>query len=215
MTQNNSNLTLLLQNFFSKNPDVREARNKGLVNRRALAKYIIDKENFDKNKFEALVTALRRFEAGKESRSALDIVKEIKISTKDNISIVYLEKSENAIKNIPKVINLINFNKNETLKFVQGSLSLALFIDEFNVKKVESIFSDKDIIAVYNKISELDLIFPDNAIKTKGVISYLASELAINGVNIIELLTGKPELIIYVKESDLLKAYETLKRLKE
>lgn len=215
MTQNNSNLTLLLQNFFSKNPDVREARNKGIVNRRALAKYVIDKENLDKNKFEALVTALRRFETNPESRVASDIVKEIKISTKDNIAILNLEKSEEILKNISKVINLIDFNKNETLKIVHGSLSLKLFIDDFNLKKIENIFSDRDIVSKYHNISELNLIFPNKSIKIKGIISYITSELMIGNINIIELLTCTPELIIYIDESDLLKAYEIVKRLKE
>lgn len=214
MTQNNKNLTLMLQNFFNKYPDIREARNKGLVNRRALAKYIIEKENLDKSGLEALVTALRRFEIGKESKPAIGIIKDIKISTKDNIAIVYLERSDEAIKNLHKAVHAANLNKNETLKFVQGSSSLALFIDDFNVKKIENIFNGK-VTAIDRKISELNVGFPDNAIKTKGVISYLTSGLAINNVNIIEFLTGKPELIIYVKEHDLLKAYEAIRRLKE
>lgn len=209
------NINLLLQNFFNKNPDIRGARNKGLVNRRALAKYIIEKERLDKNRFEALVTALRRFEIKPASKETVGIIKETKISTKNKISIIYLENSEEVLKNISKVINLINFNKNETLKFVQGSLSLKLFVDEFNVKKIKDIFIAKDIITTNNNISELNLIFPEKAIKTKGVISYLTSELAINNINIVEFLTGKPELMIYVGEDDLLKAYETINRLKE
>ncbi|MCH8067258.1 MAG: hypothetical protein IIC69_01625 [Nanoarchaeota archaeon] len=209
------NLNLLLQNFLNKNPDIRESRNKGLVNRRALAKYIIEKESLDKNRFEALVTTLRRFELKPETLEYLDVVKELKVSTKDKISIVYLEKSDEVLKNILKVVNLVNFNKSETLKIVLGSLSIKLFIDEFNVKKTENIFSDKDIIATYKNISELNLIFPDKASKMKGVIAYITTELSINNINIVEIITGKPELIIYVKESELLKAYETINRLKE
>ena len=204
---------LLIQSFLNKNPDIRESRNKGLINRRSLARYIIEKERLNNNMFEALVTALRRFELKIVSKGTLDIIKDIKISTKDKISIVYLEKSEEVLKNISKVVNLINFNKNETLKIVQGSLSIKLFIDEFNVKKIKDIFNNKDIITIYNNISELNLIFPDKAIKTRGIIAYLTSELSINNVNIIEFLTGKPELIIYVNELDLLKAYETIRKL--
>ena len=60
-----------------------------------------------------------------------------------------------------------------------------------------------------------NLIFPDEAPKIKGIIAYVTSELAINDTNIVEIITGRPELIVYVNESDLLKAYETIKRLKE
>ena len=111
-------------------------------------------------------------------------------------------------------MGLINFNKNETLKIVLGSLSVKIFVDDYNIKKIENIFS-KNILNVYRNISELNLIFPEKVTKEKGHIAYLTSELAINDINIIELLTGKPELIFYVDESDLLKTYETIKRLKE
>ena len=209
------NINLLLQNFFNKNPDIRKASARGIVNRRALAKYIIEAENLDKSKFEALITALRRFEIKTEKKQTYSLFKEIKVSTKDNISIIYLEKSEEVLKNISKVVNLINFHKHETLKIVLGSLSVKMFIDEFNVKKIKDIFFSKDIITIYNSISEISLIFPDEAPKIKGVIAYATSELAINDINIIEILTGRPELMVYVNESDLLKAYETIKRLKE
>ena len=76
---------LMLQNFLSKNPDIRATRNKGLINRRSLAKYIIEKEGLSKNLFEAIVTGLRRFEFGKEADFNSELVKDVKISTKDKI----------------------------------------------------------------------------------------------------------------------------------
>jgi len=210
MTQN---LNLLLQNFFAKNPDVRKARNKGLVNRRALAKYIVEKEKLNVNKYEALVTALRRFEVEPATEEALKVVKDITVSTKSNIAIIYLEKNEAVLKNVLEFTKNINFNKNETLKFVQGSLSFKVFIDESKVKVLAELFSKKEILKIQHNIAELNLIFPPKAPEIKGTISYLTSELAISEINITEMLTGDPEFMFYVKEEDLLKTYETIKRL--
>lgn len=209
------NLSLLLENFFTKNPDIREARNKGLVNRRALAKYIIEKEHLDVNRYEALVTALRRFEVESVTEESLRIIKDINISTKSKIAIVYLEKSEDVLRNVLKITKTINFNKNETLKFVQGSLSFKIFIDDSKIKDLKELFSKNDILKVQHNIAELNLIFPSKAPQVRGIIAYLTSELSINKINITEMITGDPELIIYVKEEDLLKTYETIKRLME
>ncbi|MAG08501.1 hypothetical protein CMO89_03440 [Candidatus Woesearchaeota archaeon] len=210
-----TNINFLLQDFFNRNPDIAKARNKDLVNRRALAKYIIKHETLDKNKIEALITALRRFEVKKESEDNLSsLFKEINITTKDNIIIINLEKNEQVLEDLSKVIPLINFSKNETLKIVQGSLSVKLFIDNFNLKKIKDIFLEKNILRIHKEIAELSLIFPEKAIKTKGIISYVTSQLLINDINIIELLTCTPELIIYVEEKSLVKAYESIKRLK-
>ena len=208
------NINGLLQNFFNKNPDIREARNKGLVNRRALAGYIIKNEMLAHTLLDAVLTPLRRFETQTPTKSTLDIVTKIKIPTKENIAIVYLEKTETVLKNISKIVEIINFNKNETLKIVQGSLSVKLFVDEFNIDKLEGVYNAKDIIKIQKNISELTLIFPEEAVKTKGIITYVTSELSINNINLVEMLTGKPELILYLDEKDLLKAYEIIKRLR-
>jgi hypothetical protein len=212
MTQN---LHLLLQNFFTKNPDIRSARSKKVVNRRALAKYIINEEGLNVNRYEALVTALRRFEVEPIEKESLKAIEEINISTKDKIAIIYLEKTEEVLKNIVKITSLVNFNKNETLKFVQGSLSFKVFVDEYNVDAVKSIVPKRSILKIHHNISELNLVFPKYTPKVRGIISYVTSELTINKINITEIITGDPELIIYVQSKDLLKAYETIKWLGE
>ena len=58
-------------------------------------------------------------------------------------------------------------------------------------------------------------MFPEEAIKEKGVLSTITKELTINDIVITELLTTTPELIIYLKEEYVLKAYEIIKRLQE
>ena len=80
------NINILLQNFFNRNPDIKKVSAKKIVNRRALAKYIIEEEKLNKNMFEALITALRRFEIKPEKKESLNLFKEIKVSTKDNLS---------------------------------------------------------------------------------------------------------------------------------
>ena len=106
------NVSLLLQNFLNKHPDIREARNKGLINRRSLAKYILKTEKVESTKLDAILTALRRFPEEKADTSELDFSEYIKLSTKDKIAIIYLEKSPEVFKNIPNLTQLINFNKN-------------------------------------------------------------------------------------------------------
>ena len=209
------NITLLLQNFFNKHPDIKESRNKGLINRRALAQFIIKNEALNSNYMDAVLTALRRFPEEKANTSELDFAEEIKLSTKNGIVIIYLEKSPEVFKKISQLLQLINFNKNETLKIVLGTSSVKIFVDENNLNKVKDIFPHKEIISNYKHISELTLLFPEKARMTKGNLAYITAALAVNNINIIELLTGRPEIIFYFNEKDLLKAYETINQLKK
>lgn len=209
-------INIMLQDFLSRNPDIRRARNKGLVNRRALAGYIVKKEGLSTGRIEAIVTALRRIEIKKEEAYDLaKVFRDITITTKDKIAVVSLEKSDSTLQKIQKVLSKVSYAKNETLKLVEGSSAIKIFIDEFNLDKIKDIFTLSEIRKIQKDVAEINMFFPESANKTKGIIAYVASEFGIESINIIELLTGTPELIIYVAENDLLKAYNTIQRLKK
>ena len=211
MTQING----ILQDFLNRNPDIRGARNKGLVNRRALAGYIARKEGISTNKIEAIVTALRRVGIDKEEPADLTrLFRGITITTKDKIAVVSLEKSDPTLQKIQKVLSKVSYAKNETLKLVEGSSAIKLYIDQFNLGKIRDIFAANEIRKIQKDIAEINMFFPETANKTKGIVAYVASQLAIEDINMVEMLTGTPELIIYVDENDLLKAYNAIQRMK-
>ena len=76
-------------------------------------------------------------------------------------------------------------------------------------------FEEFELKHKFNKISEISIMFPDESIKSKGILSVIARELSINDIVITELLTASPELLIYLREEHVLKAYEIIKRLQD
>ena len=50
-------------------------------------------------------------------------------------------------------------------------------------------------------------------IVTYGILAVIANELAINSVNILEVMTCLPEMLLFVKDEDILKAYQILYHL--
>lgn len=78
---------------------------------------------------------------------------------------------------------------------------------------MRELFDAKEIIEARDNIAEIDIIMPHDAINTRGIVSYVSAELAMNKINIVELLTSTPELLIYVDNADLLRAYEVIKNL--
>ncbi|HII15743.1 MAG TPA: hypothetical protein HA362_05525 [Nanoarchaeota archaeon] len=210
-------IELLLRDFFNKHPDIRQARKKGLVNRRALARYIVKAEHLEHTTIDALISVLRRFdtETAKDEEQFNRLLSEVTISTKENIAIIALKKTAKAVEKLPKVISCVDYSRGEILKIVQGALSLKIFIDETNLKAVKEIFDEKDILSIMKSIAELNLVFPKEAMESKGVLSYIASHLAMEGITIIELVTCTPELTLYVEKKHLLKAYEALWKLEE
>lgn len=187
------------------------------MNRRALARYIVRAEHLEHTTIDSLISVLRRFdtEKSKDEEQFGKLLAEVTISTKENIVIITLKKSARAIEKLPKVIACIDYSKGEILKIVQGALSLKIFIDESNLKAVKEIFDDADIVGIMKNIAEINILFPKEAMEAKGLLSYIASQLAMEGITFIELITCTPELTLYVEKKHLLKAYEALWKLEE
>lgn len=207
-----SQIEMILERFFSRNPDLREARNKGLVNRRALARYIAHHEKLESDNLDALIMALRRYPSEPAARKdTLRLFKQMKTGVKDSIAILSLRTSDRVMEKMSDILKLVG--PNEAFRLVDGTLSIKLFIEKSRLEQIKSHFEPKDILETYGNIGEISIVLTGESTKTPGIVSYVTSQLAINRINLVELLTSTPEMLIYVDNSDLLKAYEVVKGL--
>ncbi|MDP2750213.1 MAG: hypothetical protein Q8O89_05250 [Nanoarchaeota archaeon] len=209
-------MTQIEQKFIeilAKEPEIEKCYSKGLVNRRALARYLVKKGIFHESQMDTLIGMIRRHKF-KTTKDASKLIKNIRINIKDNILILDFEKEKNILHKIENLISRIDYDKGEILKIVVGTTNVKIFVDDSNEKKVLEIFSNSKLISKHKNISEMSLIFLDEAIDTKGILSLVTREFALNDINITELLTATPELLIYLKENHVVKAYEIIKRFK-
>ncbi|MFW9878360.1 MAG: hypothetical protein ACFFG0_35205, partial [Candidatus Thorarchaeota archaeon] len=186
--------------FLSKKPEIEKSYQEGLINRRSLARYLIRKGIAKSNQLEAVIAMLRRFEFKEKEKEGKDLFKKIRINIKDKILILDFEKGKDLLKKLQNIIANTDYDKGDTLKIVVGSISIKLFIDEGNIKKFQNIIDTFKIRHKFYNISEISIIFPEEAIKEKGILSTITKELTLNDIVITELLTATPELIIYLKE---------------
>lgn len=200
--------------MLSKKPEIEKCYSEGLINRRSLARYLIEGGLAKENQFDAVVAMLRRFEFKKKEKEPKELFKEIRVNIKDKILILDFEKNKELLQKLQKLIAHTDYDKGDTLKIVIGSSSIKLFIDQKNENKLKEIFSEFKPKKLEH-ISEMSLLFPERAINSRGILSAITSEFALNDINITEFLTATPELLIYLKEEYVLKAYEIIKRLQK
>lgn len=202
----------LLRQFFNRHPDLRNAATQQLTNRRALAKLIIEESNLSKHSLDAVITALRRFEFETVAhRPQLDF-SEVKVQTKDHLVILEVEKTEHNLQCLEKVFSTVKPYQDQILKIVVGA-SIKIFLDDKNVERVKELFEGK--ISVKTGVAELVLQFPEKAGKTPGIAAYVTAELSTERINLVEVLSCTPELLLYVDVNDLLRAYETIQRMRQ
>ena len=200
--------------FMAKRPEIGKCYKSGLINRRSLARYLIDNKLAKGNQLEAVIAMLRRYDFGKSGvhGSTLDIKR---TTMKDNILILDFEKQKEFLKELQRIITHIDYDQGDTLKVVVGSSSIKLFIDKQKEAELKDIISKFKLKRRFDKISELSLIFGEEPIDSKGILSLITQELLIHDIVVVEMLTSSPELILYLKEDDVLKAYDVIKELRK
>jgi signal recognition particle subunit SEC65 len=200
--------------FLSRNPELETCYQEGLINRRSLARYLIKHKIAEKGQLEAVIAMLRRFEFSRVTHPK-DMFPKTKINIKDRIVILDFQKEKELIQKLERLIERTNYDRGDTLKIVVGSASVKVFLDQENETKVKDLTEKFTLSGRLSDISEISMMFPDEAIRERGILSTVTRELAVNDINISELLTATPELLIYLKENHVLKAYDILKRLQK
>lgn len=199
--------------FLSKNPEVETCYQKGLINRRSLARHLLRQGLVESHQLEAAIAMLRRFPFPERKNQNIALFKNIKIMIRDKIMILDFQKEKELVQKLRKLIEDTNYDAGDTLKIVVGSASVKVFLDLEKAEKIKDLTGRFHVKNCFKNISEVSIMFPPSAVEEKGVLSAITKELTVNDIVIREMLTASPELLIYVQEDNVLKTYEILKRL--
>ena len=202
--------------FLDTHPCIKKDLDRNLINARALAKYIINTNKMDTT-LDAVISAIRRYETGglddqfTIARHIID--RTVTISTRSGLVEVSLIKNDDIQRSLPALFDIIDHNRGEILRIIQATETIKLIIDEKNLEDISSIFSKNGILKTEKYVAEINMHMHPKMVKTRGILAVISNEMTINGINIIEILSCIPELLIFVKEEDVLKAYQVLYKL--
>ncbi|HEV2230630.1 MAG TPA: hypothetical protein VGS18_00380 [Thermoplasmata archaeon] len=199
--------------MLGRQPEIEKCYQLGLVNRRALARYLIQRGAAEPNQFDAVLGALRRHEFANVADEGRDLFPEIRVGLKDRIVILDFEKEKALLQRLERLIAQIDYDRGDTFKVVIGTGSIKLFLDRGKERALRGLFDRFQVRNRHDGITEMSLIFPDDATKRRGVLAVIARELAVHDVVVTELLTASPELLIYVRDEFVAAAYEVIRGL--
>ena len=212
-----ANITAKVWKYISNDATIRRLLSRGLIKTRALAKQIIKDLELETST-ETVVSAIRRYDEWETQvddiyKKARDLLKRSTFSTKSNVACVWLKKDSSTAAALPKIFSKIDFSKGEILRIIQGELSIKIIIDERNLEKVQELIPKSSVTRTLKNLVEIDIIFDDEGVKTPGLTSLVSTEIASHGINMEEIMTCVPELIILIKEKDFLKTNDILFKL--
>ncbi|MFH0868174.1 MAG: hypothetical protein V1831_02590 [Candidatus Woesearchaeota archaeon] len=213
MTQNISNQ---IKTFLDNDFIIRKCLFKNIISLRALSRHIVKRLGLKEKNLDAVISAIRRYKRidKEESNDKLRrIFSEIKVITRSNIVDIRVQKNKRSAENISKINSIVDIEKGEIIRFIQAEQSITIIIDEKNLDKFYSIFSKTDCISIDKKLIEINLQFTEEAQDIKGIVSLVTSSLNAEGVNIVEIMSSAPELLIIIKKEELLKTLNVVNTL--
>lgn len=214
MTNVAEKVKLFLDNDFI----IRKCLFRNIISLRALSRYIIKILNLEEKNLDAVISAIRRYKREEKKETEADLKKlfsKISIKTRSNIVDICLKKNKRILEQLNKINSIVEIEKGEVIRIIQAEESIRVIIDEKNLDKFFNYFSKNDCISIEKNLNEVNLHFPLEATKTKGIISLISTSLNAEDINIVEIISCAPELLIFIKREDLLRALNVINNLEK
>ena len=124
------NIVKEVNNFLDKKPSIRQHMRRGLINNRALAKYILKEKKINAN-INTLISAIRRYELEEEddlfAAAYKLIIQTDSINTRSRLAEISLVKDKEVQQLLPKIFNILNHDRGDVLRIIQANENRQLF----------------------------------------------------------------------------------------
>lgn len=212
-----TNITQTVWNIITQDLSIQKNLQKNLINVRALAKYLIKRYHLNAS-VDSVISAIRRYSSSQEFQESMATIKDVfvgsNVATTNNLACVVLRRQSCIQKYLKEVSKLIDFEKRETLRLIKGKNHMKIITEMRYLKRLKKFFPEKEKFEIKENLSEIRITTSGmKADRTKGVAARVANELLTNNINIEEIVFCVPEIIIYTKQENLLKAHESIVKL--
>ena len=203
-----------VENYIKQKPSVRDCLQKDLVNFSSLSRQITADLKLSKTSdFDAILVACRRYA---EKMKAIEdyegkimkLLKGSKLEIKNKISTIILDDrvGMHRLMGIAKQIA----EAGSEFHVIQGTSTITIITTDEFFQKLKHQFRDF-VIAEQRDVVMLTIITSKEIEKIPGVLAYLTSFFAENGINIYEAMSAWTDTILTIEEKDVPKAMEILK----
>ena len=211
-----TNIAEQLKVFLDNDFIIRKCLFRNILSLRALSRYIIKILSLEEKNLDAVMSAIRRYKKDYREKSDIELRKifsKVAVKTRSNIVDICLKKSKKIIEQLNKINSIVDIERGEVIRIIQAEEGVRIILDEKNLEKFYNHFSKSDCISIEKNLTEINLHFTPEASQAKGIIALISSSFAAEDINIAEILSSAPELLIFIKKEELLKALNVIDNL--
>ncbi|MEK7097141.1 MAG: hypothetical protein AAB859_02370 [Patescibacteria group bacterium] len=207
----------LVKEKIEESPYLEELLAKGIINYSALARTIkleLEEKLLKSIKEGSIIMALRRMVKKYEknlnlknifSKSPDMIIRSNLVEFTFTNSDLMLNKYRNLLKNI-------EVDRQYFFAITQGVFETGIIISQELEEKIREIFEGEKIIHHLTNLSAITIKLPKENVTTSGVYYFILKALALNNINIIELVSTYQEITLILETKEIDKAFSILKK---
>ncbi|MBI2541460.1 hypothetical protein HYV80_02010 [Candidatus Woesearchaeota archaeon] len=214
MTNIAEHVKIFLDNDFI----IRKCLFRNILSLRALSRYMIKSLDLQEKNLDAVMSAIRRYKKEQKAKTGTELKKlfsGIAVKTRSNIVDICVKKSKKILEQLNRINSIVDVEKGEVIRIVQAEEGIRIIIDEKNMEKLFGCISKNDCTSIEKNLVEINLHFASEASKTKGIVSLISSSLSAEDINIAEIISCAPELLLFIKKDDLIKALNVISSLEK
>jgi hypothetical protein len=221
----------VVRDMIERDGSLRIGLARGLINERALARYI-QKETHERFTFEALVSAVRRYPIHEAMEMRASVGKAIrKIEVKNSISVILLKNRAELQPTLAKFVEELDHAGGDTFRIITTARVVKIELDSKNADNLLARLQKGSVLQRWDHMAEILVELSEDMWDIPGIIASLFTELAMNGVSVLEHSStvelpkigdrNKPKAnfipydIFIIEERNAMKAYDALQGLRE
>lgn len=202
----------IVEKAIRENPSLEIALAKDIISYSKLARYLheeVEKEFGKKASDPAITMALKRLN---EKSSKMYGAKKgefyaLELGTSSNLMELTIGKSGRLPSIMKSIYELPELEEGCILHAVHGNNQTTFVFTSRLEKKMKGLLSGERTISEIRGLAQLSVKFDEKMFQTPGFMVYVLKELAWHGISVVEIVSTYTELIIVLKNGDLMKAY--------
>ena len=202
-----------IEQIIETDPVIKKGLQRGIVNSRALARYIHETDGVESST-DAILGIIRRYQLEKrEDWPPAHVFRDCELAMRSKIGDLTLEVDPNVMKRVLEFADSLKTSRGENLRILVGLKSIRVIAEQRAILQLKEALRDSAIIMVGLDLVEISVLLSPEAEQAKGVIARITTEVALHDVSIHGTVCVAPEFIILVDEKDAIRAYEALQRM--
>lgn len=208
-----------VEEYIKENSFIEESLNRGIINVAALAEQFLPRLQKDFGKELTLTSvnmAIRRYGERNREKEANNWKnkKHIEdINIRNNLIAINFKKTSLAQKKIKEIYNLIEGENGDYITVTEGRNEIMIITNKKYEEEISDICGEVEFKIKVISLGAIQIKLKETAINEIGVFHKIIKEISWNHLNIVDIVSTYTELIIILKEDDLMRAFEILRKL--